>query len=117
MALLCVEPQADYDRIWPTSADLRVAQSGSASWGTSDVLLMLSAQPFVTRTGLAWTGTWSAPRTRETSIPERAGDDRQHVGAGHPIGDRFSGVYEPQTQRRRGGHERGAAIASNRADQ
>ena len=37
-------------RIWPTSADLRVAQSGSVSWGTSDVPLMLLVQPFVTTT-------------------------------------------------------------------
>jgi hypothetical protein len=36
---------------WPTPADLRVAQSGSASLGTSDVLLNVSARPFVTRSG------------------------------------------------------------------
>src|SRR5215471_942583 len=35
---------------WLTSADLGVAQSGSASWGTSDLPLMLSA-PFVTQSG------------------------------------------------------------------
>jgi hypothetical protein len=35
---------------WPTSTDLRIAQRGQlASWGTSDVPLVLSAQPFVTR--------------------------------------------------------------------
>jgi hypothetical protein len=33
-------------RRWPTSADLRVAQGRSASWGSPDVPLMLSAQPF-----------------------------------------------------------------------
>jgi len=37
-----------HDCFWPTSADFRVAQSGSASWGTSDPPLMLSTQPFVT---------------------------------------------------------------------
>jgi hypothetical protein len=38
-------------RKWPTSADLRVAQSGPYSWGTSDVPLVLSAQPFLTPSG------------------------------------------------------------------
>jgi hypothetical protein len=37
--------------LWPTSADLRVARSGSATWGTSDVPLMLSAQPLVIHCG------------------------------------------------------------------
>ncbi len=31
MALLCVEPQADYDRIWPEADDLRGAQSRQLS--------------------------------------------------------------------------------------
>jgi hypothetical protein len=30
-----ISPSSDF-RLWPTSADLRGAQSGSASWGTSD---------------------------------------------------------------------------------
>jgi hypothetical protein len=38
-------------RSWPTSADLRVARSRSAGWRTSDVPVMLSAQPFVTLSG------------------------------------------------------------------
>jgi hypothetical protein len=36
---------------WPKAADLRVAQSRSASSGTSDLPLMLLAQPLVTRSG------------------------------------------------------------------
>jgi hypothetical protein len=36
-------------RNWPTSADFHVAQSGSATWDTSDVPHMLSAQPLVTQ--------------------------------------------------------------------
>jgi hypothetical protein len=37
--------------LWPTSADLRVAQSGSADPGSSNLPLMSSAQPLLTQFG------------------------------------------------------------------
>jgi hypothetical protein len=45
------EPVCTARARWRTSADLHVAQSGSVSWGTSDVPVMLSAQPFVPHNG------------------------------------------------------------------
>jgi hypothetical protein len=41
--------RCNHDRLLPTAADLGVAQGGAAGCGTSDVSLMLSAQPFVTQ--------------------------------------------------------------------
>jgi hypothetical protein len=67
----------------PTATDLPVAQSGSASWGTSDVPLMLSAQPFVTNlerrlctAALRWVG----PRISLRSV--RGDNEREGNGYG-----------------------------------